>query len=268
MKKPIFSDANKTQFYTKPALKWLACLLLLVLIQGCTNAKFVISPLYNRLDDQMRKEFNKLGDFNDEQVAAFEASLGTYHVWHRQRELPAYAQLMNEFADSIAVADSTSKADIARWVDTVEQHTRALRECHPVNFSFDLIRSLTDKQLDFIEARFKKQQEKNIARYETRTREERIDRRIRNVVKYAGRLGFDVTPTQRAMLLSTFKRQNSLRKEYYQLSGEWNKQFFNLARNQENPNYDADMRLHLSSLWDLLENAHQEQWQGNRDLWK
>lgn len=245
---------------------WIAVILLAVLIQGCTNSKLIIAPLYNRLDDRMRDEFNKLGDFNEKQTAAFEARLGTFHVWHRQSELPQYADLIKTIATSIENAD-TSANDVKLWAQTAERHSRTARECHPVNFSFELMKSLTDEQLTFIEERFKEEQEENRARYESRTPEERIDRRLRNMTKWAGRIDLDFTSTQRAMLLSAFQQQTSLRKEYYRLSGEWNRQLFELARQQSNPNYDRDIAEHLDRLWSLLESEYPKEWQANRDLW-
>lgn len=241
--------------------------MLAAVAQGCTNSKWVISPLYNRLDDRIRDEFNKLGNYSDQQTAAFEASLGTYHVWHRQSELPQYAELLTELAGSIARFD-TSAANIEQWMTTAEKHSLLARECHPINFSFELMKSLTDEQLTFMENRFRKQQKKNREKYKNRTAEERVERRVKNVAKWAGRIDVDITPTQRAMLLSTFKRQVSMRNEYYELSADWNKQFFILARSQDNPDYDQDMRDHLNRLWHLLEDAYPEQWQANRDLWE
>lgn len=248
------------------ALRGIAVFLLAVLVQGCTNSKLIIGPLYNRLDDRMRDEFNKLGDFNEQQSAAFEARLGTFHVWHRQSELPQYAELITTLATSIKEAD-TSATDVQKWIDSAEHFSQVARECHPVNFSFELMKSVTDEQLEFIEKRFKKEQAENLTRYQSRTAEERIERRLRNITKWAGRVGLDFTPTQRAMLLSTFKQQTSLRNEYYRLSGEWNKQLFVLARKQDSPSYDEDMREHLSRLWRLLETEYPAQWQANRDLW-
>ena len=247
--------------------KLLGCVTIILLIQSCTNSKLLISPLYNRLDDRMRSAFNELGDFNDEQKTAFEQSVGTFHVWHRQSELPLYADLMQQVATSIAQAD-TDETHVQQWMDEAEIYTRRARECHPINFSFDLMKSLTDEQFDFIEAHFREEQQENRERYNSRTPEERVQRRIRNTIKWAGRINLQITPTQRAMLLTAFKKQISLRKEYYELSGEWNRQFFTLAKQQNNPNYNEDISTHLDRLWGLLENGHPEQWQANRDLWK
>jgi hypothetical protein len=105
--------------------------MLLLLVQGCTNSKFVIGPPYNRLDDKMRDEFNKFGAFNKQQIASSEARLGTFHVWHRQSELPHYAELLRAIAGSIGDADRGDD-ELQRWFDTAELHSRSVRECHPI----------------------------------------------------------------------------------------------------------------------------------------
>lgn len=238
-----------------------------LLLQGCTNSKLVIGPLYNRLDDRIRNQFDKLGDFTDQQTAAFEATLGTFHVWHRQSELPQYAELLKTVAGSIAEGD-TNQDDVQRWFATAENHSLLVRQCHPINYLFELMKSLSDDELNLIEKRFKREQLKNRVKYANTTSQERVERRLRNMTKWAGRIGLEFTPTQRAMLLGTLKNQTSMRKEYYALSREWNRRFFSLARAQSNPDYARDMGKHLDELWHLLERAYPSQWQANRDLWK
>lgn len=244
-----------------------ALLLACALLAGCTNSKLIIGPLYNQLDNQIRSEFEKLGDFNESQTAAFDEAVGTYHVWHRQSEMPQYAALVTELAGSIAQPGATTHDDVKRWSMNAERHSRLARECHPVNFLFDTMQTLTDKQITFIENRFKKERKKNRERYESRTREERIKRRLKNLGKWAGRIGFELSANQRAMLRTSLTRQVSLRKEYYQLSDAWNKELFRLARNQEATDYKEQLTNHMTKLWSLLESAHAEQWQANNDLW-
>jgi len=243
-------------------------LLLLPLALGaCTNSKLIIGPLYNRLDDQMRKEFEKLGDFDDRQTALFEAAVGTGHVWHRQQELPAYADLLEEIGSAVA-RPGTTPEDVVRWSEIIEQHATAARECHPVNFSFELMKSLDDDEIDFIERRFARERIKNRKKYFDQTPEERVEERLKNIRKWAGRIGVDFTAEQNAMLRSAFRRQTSLRQEYYALSDTWNERLFELAREQDAPDYDTLMAAHLAELWTLLEKGHPEEWEANRRLWR
>ena len=249
-------------------LRLVAVTLLAVLLSGCTNSKLIIGPLYNRLDDQIRTEFNKLGDFNETQNNSFEQAVGTFHVWHRQEEMPKYADLIQEIANSISTSGTTSPDDVARWAASAEEYSRNARECHPGNYLFGLIRSLSDEQITFIERRFNSERNKNREKYGTRTREERIERRLNNIVKWAGRLGLDFSTAQRKILRDGLTQQVSLRKEYYALSSEWNSYLFVLARNQDNPAYNDALANHMTKLWTLLEDAHPEEWHSIRELWR
>ncbi len=262
------SGEMRMGFCHRPVWKLLTLLPMLVLLNACTNSKLVIGPLYNQLDNQMRKEFNKLGDFNAAQKDAFEQAVGTFHVWHRQSEMPQYAALTNEIAAAIATADNTQASDVQMWVESAESFSRSARECHPINFSFDLMKSMTDKQITFVEERFKRERTKNREKYEARTPDERVERRLNKIGKWAGRIDLDISANQRSLLRQTLVQQTSLRKEYYELSDEWNRQLFTIARNQEASNYDAALNAHLIKLWTLLETTHPVQWRKNRELWQ
>lgn len=250
------------------ALRLTALTLSSLLLTACTNSKLIISPLYNRLDDQMRSEFNKLGEFNQTQNDAFEQAVGTFHVWHRQVEMPKYADLLQEIAASIATSGATERDDVARWADTAERYSRHVRECHPVNYLFDMVQSLSDEQIDFIEKRFRSERKKNRERHASQTHEERIERRLKNIVKWLGRVGLDLTIAQRRIVREGLTQQVSLRDEYYELSNKWNRDLFTLARNQENPNYDEALAKHMSKLWTLLEDTHPQEWHSIRTLWR
>ncbi len=240
----------------------------LLTLSACTNSKLVIGPLYNRLDDQMRGEFHKLAKWNDEQIEHFELRVGTFHVWNRQNELTKYAQLLDSIQSSIADRGNTTREDIQNWINTAEAHSRDARLCHPVNFSYDLMQTLTDEQVNFIERRFANERRKNFARYSKFTPEERRQRRVNNVVKWAGRIGFDFNNTQKRMLEEAMGQQISLRRQYYTLVDAWAKELFTLARRQESPTYQQDMKNQVNKLWTLLEKAHPEEWQANRELWR
>lgn len=238
-----------------------------LMLSGCTS-KLVVGPLYNRLDDQMRGEFHKLGKFNEEQIAHFETRVGHFHVWHRQVELPRYAQLLSDIRASIKEPGNTTRFDIQNWIDTAESFTRSARDCHPVNFSYDLMQTLTDPQVTFIEKRFARERRKNFARYNSRTPEERQNRRYANIAKWAGRANFEFTNKQKALLKETMTRQISMRPQYYRAANSWAESLFKLVRQQDNPNFENEVAMQLGKLWTLLENAHPRQWQANRDLWQ
>ncbi|MGQ7843469.1 DUF6279 family lipoprotein [Granulosicoccus sp. 3-233] len=241
---------------------------LVLLLSACTNSRLIISPLYNRLDDRIRSEFHKLGDFNEEQTAAFEQALGTFHVWHRQSELPRYAALLAQIADSIARPGVTTANDVKSWMQRAEAFSLEARQCYPANFLAGTVRTLSDEQLIRIERRFKNERSKNRERYASRTPEERVEFRLERLDKWLGRIQLNLNTSQRQLLRESLSRQTSLRKQYYTLSDRWNRRLFNLARQQDRPDYEPVLQDHMATLWSLLESHYPKQWQANRDLWQ
>lgn len=245
-----------------------SALLLLLLLSACSNSKLIIAPLYNRLDDRIRDEFHKLGDFDEAQEQAFEQAVGTFHVWHRQSELPRYADLLDEIAASIAVPEATTAALVQNWMQRVEARSMAARQCYPANFLTGMVRTLGDEQLDFIERRFARERRENRERYNSRTAEERVERRVENLDKWLGRAQLDLNTTQKRKLRNSLSRQTSLRLQYYRLTDQWNRQLFNIAREQTLPDYESRLQTHMASLWTLLEDSYPSQWLSNRELWQ
>ncbi len=241
--------------------------LLTVTLVACSNSSIIISPLYNRLDDQMRKAFENLGDFNKSQTNAVNLLLKNFHYWHRHTELPRYAALLNTVKDTVKVPGKTTQADVTGWLKTSESFTRAFRECHPVNYANDVIRTFTDDQLTDMHQSLITRRAKFRARYESETKEERIERRSANIIKWASRIGFDFTDEQTLLLNNTFAQQVSLRQEYFKLSDDWRTDLFLILEERDSPQLNSQMSTHLDKLWHLLERAHPEQWQANRDLW-
>ena len=248
-------------------VRTLLALLALITLVACSNSKLILGPLYNRIDNQMRDEFNKLGDFDSRQKAEFEVRLQTYHLWHRRKELPQYATLINDVESALASTTPKTAAQIQQWTDRLEQFSVEARTCHPVNFSFDLLRTLSDEQVDFIEARFAREQGKNKERYNSRTPEERLERRYNNVIKWSGRIGLDFTQEQKTLLRQTMEKQISLRKQYWALSSQWNEEFFAIARDKSSQEFKPRLAGQLDKLWGLLEENQTEEWTANRQLW-
>ena len=248
-------------------LKWVIAVVLVLLLQACSNSKFLVSVFYNRMDNQMLDATYEVASFNSQQKATLAAMIGTFHVWHRQSELPRYVNLMTDISQSVAAADFSADG-IQQWMDEAERYSMDARKCLPINFSIDLMKTLNAPQIGEIEDYFAKEREEDVERAASRTPEERTQRRLRNFVKWAGRIDIDVTAEQRAILLSAYERQISLRDEYYELSYQWQDEFLELIKSSANPDFEEKMAVHISQLWGLLENNYPEQWQANRAMWK
>ncbi len=249
----------------------LKCLLLfsfLAVLAGCTNSKIVLSTIYNRLDNQIRNEFNKLGKFEDWQKKEFEHRLQTFHYWHRRQELPRYAVLLREIASVIKTKGNISRANANAWSASLEDFVESVQKCYPAHFAADLMYTLEPEQIRYIERRFARERYKNKTKYAVKTRDQRMKSRLKEIEKWTGLAGFDLTSRQKTMILESMHKTKSLHSEYYALTDRWNKKLFTALRQKNRPDYEENLNRHLGTLYDLMENNHPQTLQYNREVWR
>lgn len=245
---------------------FIAALVLPLMLAACTNSKLLVTPLYNQLDDKIISAFTEMGDFDKTQTRAIEQAAGTFHVWHRQSELPQYAALLQDIAGSITDPDNSSDPKIATWVSTAESFLRSARECHPANFMISTMKTLSHEQINDIEKSFENELNEDRERFASRTPEEYLARRVKNIDKWAGRIDLELTRQQRDALRDSYSRQISLRQQYLDLSEVWNQKFFAMVRSQQDDNYESRIQSHFSQRSQLLETSYPDEWQKNRQL--
>ncbi len=70
---------------------WCSLLLALLVLAGCS----VVRTLYNQADNLIRWQLNRAFHLDDDQQDQVRRGLHVFFRWHRQHELPIYAQLLN-----------------------------------------------------------------------------------------------------------------------------------------------------------------------------
>ena len=115
---------------------------------GC-SVKFI----YNNLDRVARMGVSDYLDMNPEQRAYFAEEFAKVHRWHRQTQLPVYAQLLESIpgliADGAEMAELEGlEAEMRGWAeDAIEQG---------LPMTAHILRSLTDEQLADLPARLER----------------------------------------------------------------------------------------------------------------
>ena len=248
--------------------RYLLLILLILMSAGCTNSKIVLSTIYNRVDNQIRSEFNKLGKFEDWQKEAFEKKLQTYHYWHRRQELPRYANLLNEISSTVKNKGSITQSQATSWNASLEGFVESAQGCYPAHFSADLMATLKPDQISFIERRFARERYKNRAKHDAKTRDQRMQERFDQIEKWSTLAGFQFTARQEALMLASMHKTKSLHSEYYKLTDRWNKTLFRTIRQKNNPQYERSIKQHLGTLFELVEKNNPEKLQHNRQVWR
>lgn len=249
-------------------LKCLLVISFLTVLGGCTNSKIVLSTVYNRLDNQIRNEFNKLGKFEDWQKNAFEHRLQTFHYWHRRQELPRYSVLLKQMANVIKTPGKITLADANAWSVNLENFAESVQKCYPAHFAADLMYTLKPDQIKYIERRFARERYKNKTKYAVKTRDQRMQARLKEIEKYSSLAGFNFTKAQKAMILAAMHETKSLHSEYYALTDRWNTKLFSAIRQKRRADYEKNLKNHLGTLFDLVEKNYPQKLEYNREVWR
>ena len=249
----------------KPAL---IVALFSVLITSCTNSEFVLSIFYNRLGDRLSNSILKHGKFSELQTAALENSVGAFHAWHRQTQLPEYAKLLKTISNSIAEPSLKTTQMVGQWVTQARRYRQTAMQCHPLNFSIEPMRTLSDEQLIAIEQGLVKERKKHGKEWSDITAEQRIELQFEKIEKWASRVNININAEQRLLLRGTLVQQKYNYEYYQERSEQWFSQLFNLARDQESADYRDKMKTLIDQRWGLWETINPEASQHDRKLWQ
>ncbi len=111
----------------------------------------VVRMAYNQAGNLAYWQLNRAYDLNDAQVVQVKEGLGTFFRWHRQAELPVYAQLLNRAAIE-AQGNITPELACERRAEFELVGRRAIDQAVP--FLAQLTRSLSPAQIKHLEAYF------------------------------------------------------------------------------------------------------------------
>lgn len=167
--------------------------LLTALLAGCSTAKLG----YNNAPSLTYWWLDSYLDFNNEQTPRVRAELEQLHNWHRETELPAYANALAQWQRA-ATANLTGE-QVCAWVDSVRPRYFALLDrTEPVLAA--LAPTLKAEQIDHLARQFEKRNQKWREEWLDGTPAERQTRRLKQLTERAEMLYGRLEAAQRAVL--------------------------------------------------------------------
>lgn len=109
----------------------------------------VVQVAYNQSNHLVYWQLNKAFDFNDDQSAKVKSAIRQWYQWHRQTQLPLYAQFLTR-AEKEALAPVSPALACERRVELESWGRKALDQAVPA--MADLVLSLSPEQLVHLEA--------------------------------------------------------------------------------------------------------------------
>ena len=223
---------------TRTAILLMAVLTLF--FSACSSVRLV----YGHLDWWMDRTLNKYLDLEGAQKHLLQQRVDEFHRWHRQTQLPRYADYFEELATKVDAPDaSPSQLDaIEKQVDTFWHSSATMLS----DLLLPIVIQLDDKQIDQLAKNIEEEREESLKKWEKAQR-----KREKEFRKQAERWLGDLTDAQETMIdrqvaTTTFdpKRRDAQR----QL---WAAEFLNTLRNKPQ-GYEEKLRQLLidpQTLW-------------------
>ncbi len=147
---------------------------LALLISGCSTRL-----AYNYLDWWLDWTIEDYVSLNDEQQSQTEAAIDRLHLWHRQQQLPLYADYLDKL-NSVITSESLTQEQLNSLLDTgYDLWTGLLNEL--LSDSSQLLSSLSDEQIEELFTNIEKYQEKEFAeKYVSKDMEKLKQRSLKN----------------------------------------------------------------------------------------
>ncbi|WP_299598776.1 DUF6279 family lipoprotein [uncultured Microbulbifer sp.] len=214
--------------------------LIILLVGGCSSVRLA----YGHLDWWMDRNINKYLDLDGAQEDLLQLRVDEFHRWHRQTQLPRYADYLELLAADVDSPDANPEKlkQIEEQVDTFWHSSVVMLS----DLLLPIVIKLDERQIDQLEENIREEREESLKKWEKSKR-----KREKEFRKQAERWLGDLTPEQDAMIdhqvdTTTFDPKH--RDAQRQL---WAKEFINTLRNKPD-GYQKTLRemlINPQSLW-------------------
>ncbi|WP_078084508.1 DUF6279 family lipoprotein [Microbulbifer mangrovi] len=161
----------------------------MLLVGGCSSVRLV----YGHLDWWMDRNINKYLDLDGAQEDLLSLRVDEFHRWHRQTQLPRYADYLETLAGNVDDPDTTPAKliEIEKQVDTFWHSSVVMLS----DLLLPLVVQMDDKQIDQLAENVREEREESLKKWEKSKR-----KREKQFRKEAERWLGDLTSEQDAMI--------------------------------------------------------------------
>lgn len=223
---------------------------------------------YNRMDNILARETKEYADFTKEQAREIDLLADQFHQWHRSVHLPQYADLLRDINGFLESDDDAISYELVQaWSTQIEQFVREMADCYPLNSAFDLMRTLSDAQVDQVLEHGIKEYDEFIEERIDRSLDDRIAKRYKETVKWLGRVELNLNREQKEKLRETIVSEQRLGGAGMELWKSWHEEFVALLRDRNDEEFESKAGQHIRKLWTLQDDNFPDTVEHNRTLW-
>jgi hypothetical protein len=138
-------------------------------------------------------------DFNDAQTMLVREALANWFSWHRETQLPDYAQFLARAQARVKSAEPMAAAEACRWYDGAWGKIDPMLE-RALPMAVPIAQSLTPKQIQHIQAKYDKVNREFTDKYLQKDPQDRLEASVERAVKQAENFYGPLDDAQRELL--------------------------------------------------------------------
>lgn len=232
-------------------MRLLTIVVIAVMVAGCTTNSLVIRYFYSRMDNNLSARILAMAEFSDAQKREIQQAVDDYSVWHRQNELPRYAEFIGVLQERVETGQFDQQI-VLDDLETVRDFAKVGFLRSPFVQHTDFMKSLSDSQVDQVAAHFEKRDEAFQAWLEKQKSEGGNKRRLKSIVKNTRRFGINLSEEQQQIIATGLNRYDNDPMERHLLWNQWEQELIVLLQNRVDPDFDANLTQHLQQYQDQM----------------
>ena len=257
-------DWNPGRLRSRNMLTGVWVLVVITLLAGCSTNSLLIRYFYGRMDNNMNERILAYASFTPEQESEIRRAVDDYFLWHRQNELPRYADFLSDISKKIDSGDY-SKEQILIEIEKVRRLSKRGFMRSPVAGAASFLKTLSDAQVEEIAAHFKKKDQDFLDWYDERKNRGGDKARLNAIVKNTGRFGIKLNGQQKDIIRKGLGRYRGDPKTRFEIWNRWESEFLDLLRQRRQPGFEQAVTTHLAVYQDQARLHSPEQHLHNRN---
>ena len=243
-------------------------ILLGIALLACGANGYVISALYERLDDEIEKSIREYADLTPEQDTWLKKEVAAFHYWHRTTQLPRYSDWARAKLLPLMKSENIDRSSVDQLVLEGFAFGDDVNAEFPIFKSPEILRSATPEQMIQARAYVDEIYMEVKERRAKRTPERRAERQVERMTSIFKQLGWRLSANQLDMMTIHFKGRavgDDDEGEDWSLWYEWVQELFVMLERQDEFVEDGSLKAHLEIYGRLSKERSPATWQQNLD---
>jgi hypothetical protein len=240
---------------------------LVISLSGCTNNSFALKLLYGQFDNFLSKQLIGYAVFNDSEKGLIRLEVDKTVLWHRQHELPKYADTITEFQKRFLTQQTIPSQTDMDWL-IIELNTIGLRfdEKSPLLSLIPMLAQISDLQVEQIAQTVDEEFIDSHKEWQKEADQDPAELSEKSLRKFFKRLGLSTNEAQRTALTESLRRRQLSYDIKQEVWRDWADQILEILNSRRQPGFAERFADHYFARLNLIEIKQPEKWAHDQTL--